>query len=52
MELHLKEEIPLSLLLFSRALYLPEDVPTSDVLKEALTKLPEQIVREIIIYMY
>ncbi len=45
LELHLKEEIPMSLLLFSRALYLPEDAPSADVLKEALTKLPEQIVR-------
>ena len=35
----------MSLLLFSRALYLPEDAPSADVLKEALTKLPEQIVR-------
>ena len=45
LELHLEEQIPASLLLMSRALYLPEKIPKVDQLKEALSKLPENMVR-------
>ena len=44
LELHLHQQIPASLLLLSRALYLPEDVPTA--LKTTLSSLPEAIVEE------
>lgn len=45
-ELHLVEQIPASLLLMSRALYLPENVSKVDQLKETLSKLPENLVEE------
>ena len=44
LELHLHQQIPASLLLLSRALYIPEDVPTA--LKTTLSSLPESIVEE------
>lgn len=45
LELHLEKEIPTSLLLLSRALYLPEHLSASDALKATLSKLPESMVR-------
>lgn len=45
-ELHLVEQIPASLLLMSRALYLPENVSKVDQLKETLSQLPENLVEE------
>lgn len=44
MELHLKEQVPASLLLLSRALYLPENVPTTDHLQATLSSLPQDMV--------
>ena len=44
LELHLDEQIPASLLLMSRALYLSENVSTVDQLKETLSQLPETLV--------
>ncbi|EDV20787.1 uncharacterized protein TRIADDRAFT_60795 [Trichoplax adhaerens] len=44
LELHLEKEIPTSLLLLSRALYLPEHLSASDALKATLSKLPESMV--------
>lgn len=44
LELHLDEQIPASLLLMSRALYLPENVSKVDQLKETLSQLPETLV--------
>ena len=44
LELHLDEQIPASLLLMSRALYLPENVSQVDQLKETLSQLPETLV--------
>ncbi|EDO28252.1 predicted protein, partial [Nematostella vectensis] len=44
LELHLDEEVPISLLLMSRALYLPETVSNVDKLKETLSKLPNNLV--------
>ncbi len=38
--------MPASLLLLSRALYLPEDVPTSTALKTTLSSLPGAVVEE------
>ena len=38
--------MPASLLLLSRAMYLPEQVGTSEALKKTLSDLPEAIVRE------
>ncbi|XP_032240642.2 mitochondrial proton/calcium exchanger protein [Nematostella vectensis] len=46
LELHLDEEVPISLLLMSRALYLPETVSNVDKLKETLSKLPNNLVGE------
>ncbi|PFX29216.1 mitochondrial proton/calcium exchanger protein-like [Stylophora pistillata] len=45
-ELHLDEQIPASLLLMSRALYLPENISKVDQLKETLSQLPENLVEE------
>ena len=44
LELHLHQAVPSSLLLLSRALYLPDDIPTSNALQATLTHLPENIV--------
>ena len=40
------KKVPASLLLLSRAMYLPEQVGTSEALKMTLSDLPEAIVRE------
>ena len=44
LDLHLTQKIPASLLLLSRALYLPEGTPTTDALQATLSTLPESIV--------
>ncbi|XP_062602433.1 mitochondrial proton/calcium exchanger protein-like isoform X2 [Saccostrea cucullata] len=41
LDLHLEKNIPSSLLLFSRALYLPETLSTEEQLKESIINLPE-----------
>lgn len=41
LELSLDEKIPPSLLLLSRALYVPENIPTSEQLKATIQSLPE-----------
>eukprot|EP00731_Ephydatia_muelleri_P021382 Em0013g1109a len=46
LDLHLVKQIPASLLLLSRALYLPDHIPPSDALKATLSALPENIVDE------
>ena len=46
--LHLKENIPTSLLLLSRALYLPENLSTEEQLKKIIVELPPTAVRNII----
>lgn len=43
LELSLNERIPPSLLLLSRALYLPENIPTTDQLKATIQTLPEEL---------
>lgn len=43
LDLHIKQNIPISLLLFSRSLYLPENLPTEDVIKTTLSALPKTI---------
>ena len=44
LDLHLNKQIPMSLLLLSRALYLPDEIPTANVLQATLSTLPETIV--------
>lgn len=44
LELSLNEQIPPSLLLLSRALYLPENLPATDQLKATLSSLPDAAV--------
>lgn len=44
LDLHLHEQIPTSLLLLSRALYLPETLSTTDQLQATLSKLPDTTV--------
>jgi LETM1 and EF-hand domain-containing protein 1 len=44
LELHLRHQVPSSLLLLSRALYLPDDVP--NMLQATLSTLPQPIVEE------
>ena len=46
LELSLNEKIPPSLLLLSRALYLPESLPTTDQLKATLSSLPDSVTTE------
>ncbi len=43
LDLHIKQNIPISLLLFSRSLYLPENLPKEEVIKSTLSKLPQSI---------
>lgn len=43
LDLHIKQNIPVSLLLFSRSLYLPENLPTEDLIKSTLSALPKSI---------
>ena len=50
LELHIKKKIPTSLLLLSRAMYLPENLPTEDIIKSAISALPKSIVRKKIIF--
>ena len=45
LDLSLNERVPPSLLLLSRALYLPENLPTSDQLKATISRLPDAVVR-------
>ncbi|KAJ8026234.1 Mitochondrial proton/calcium exchanger protein [Holothuria leucospilota] len=42
LDLHLNEQIPTSLLLLSRALYLPESLTPSDALQATIASLPEE----------
>jgi len=44
LDLHLNEKIPTSLLLLSRALYLPEELSTEEQLKATISALPETMV--------
>ncbi|XP_068132295.1 mitochondrial proton/calcium exchanger protein isoform X2 [Hyperolius riggenbachi] len=46
LDLHLNQEIPTSLLLLSRALYLPETLSPADQLKSTLQTLPESMGKE------
>lgn len=41
LQLHLVEKIPTSLLLLSRALYIPDNLSTEEKLGATITKLPE-----------
>lgn len=45
LELHLNQQIPTSLLLLSRAMYLPDTLSPADQLKSTLQTLPEMVVR-------
>ncbi|KAB0341563.1 hypothetical protein FD754_018489, partial [Muntiacus muntjak] len=46
LELHLHQEIPTSLLILSRAMYLPETLSPADQLKSTLQTLPEIVAKE------
>jgi LETM1 and EF-hand domain-containing protein 1 len=43
LDLHLNRKIPLSLLILSRALYLPEQLPIEDKIKSTISALPKSI---------
>ena len=43
LDLHINHNIPISLLLFSRSLYLPENLPAEDIIKSTISKLPKSI---------
>lgn len=43
LDLHINRKIPLSLLLLSRALYLPENLPAEDLIKTTISALPKSI---------
>ena len=43
LDLHLNQKIPISLLILSRALYLPEHLPASDIIKTTISALPLSI---------
>jgi len=43
LDLHLNKRIPSTILLLSRALYLPENIPHEDMLKAAIQSLPKAI---------
>lgn len=43
LELHIKQNIPVSLLLFSRSLYLPDNLPKEDLISKTLSALPKSI---------
>lgn len=45
LELHLNQQIPTSLLLLSRAMFLPDTLSPADQLKTTLKTLPEMVVR-------
>ncbi|XP_068194756.1 mitochondrial proton/calcium exchanger protein isoform X4 [Antennarius striatus] len=46
LELHLDQQIPTSLLLLSRAMYLPDTLSPADQLKTTLQTLPEMVTKE------
>ncbi|XP_061700123.1 mitochondrial proton/calcium exchanger protein isoform X2 [Syngnathoides biaculeatus] len=46
LELHLKQQIPTSLLLLSRAMYLPDTLSPADQLKTTLQTLPDVVTKE------
>ncbi|KAF1408789.1 Mitochondrial proton/calcium exchanger protein, partial [Spheniscus humboldti] len=46
LDLHLNQEIPTSLLILSRAMYLPDTLSPADQLKTTLQTLPESVARE------
>lgn len=46
LDLSLNEKVPQSLLLLSRALYLPDDITASDQLKATIAALPESVVTQ------
>ncbi|TNN44153.1 LETM1 and EF-hand domain-containing protein 1, mitochondrial [Liparis tanakae] len=46
LELHLKQQIPTSLLLLSRAMFLPDTLSPADQLKTTLQTLPEMVTNE------
>uniref|UniRef100_A0A3Q1BZG0 Mitochondrial proton/calcium exchanger protein n=1 Tax=Amphiprion ocellaris TaxID=80972 RepID=A0A3Q1BZG0_AMPOC len=46
LELHLNQQIPTSLLLLSRAMYLPDTLSPADQLKTTLQTLPEVVTKE------
>uniref|UniRef100_A0A8C8RL17 Mitochondrial proton/calcium exchanger protein n=1 Tax=Pelusios castaneus TaxID=367368 RepID=A0A8C8RL17_9SAUR len=46
LELHLNQEIPTSLLILSRAMYLPDTLSPADQLKTTLQTLPESVAKE------
>nr|CAB3263418.1 LETM1 and EF-hand domain-containing protein 1, mitochondrial-like [Phallusia mammillata] len=46
-DLHLNHDVPNSLLLLSRVLYLSETVPVQEKLKEAISSLPETVAGEV-----
>jgi LETM1 and EF-hand domain-containing protein 1 len=53
LDLHLKENVPSTLLLLSRAMYMPEDVPVEDQLKVIISTLPEATVSVLVVkYIY
>lgn len=43
LDLHINRKIPLSLLILSRALYLPENLPAEDIIKNTISQLPLSI---------
>lgn len=45
LDMHLNDKIPISLLLMSRALYLPETLSKEEQLKTIISNLPESTVR-------
>lgn len=47
LELHLQQEIPTSLLILSRAMYLPDTLSPADQLKSTLQTLPEIVAKEV-----
>ncbi|XP_077966790.1 mitochondrial proton/calcium exchanger protein-like isoform X2 [Styela clava] len=45
-DLHLNHDVPSSLLLLSRVLFMPENVPVETMVKQAISALPEKIADE------
>ena len=52
LELSLEKKVAPSLLLLSRALFLPDTIPTSDQLKATISVLPDAVVSIIHYYCY
>ncbi|XP_064631458.1 mitochondrial proton/calcium exchanger protein-like [Lineus longissimus] len=46
LDLHLKEDVPTTLLLLTRSMYLPDEVPVEDQLKVIISTLPEATAEE------